>query len=401
MRLRSDLTFLPLDDEIVVFSEQTQSLVGLNASAAHIAQQVQAGASVSSITRELAENGAASIDEAASWISATLDALHSHGMTVDGPLPESDAESESRSQQERQAGRIATMPPYSPIEAVAERRYRLLDCVALVRFAMPGQAEAVDAVLGHLTVGSDAGQTHIIEINGLILGSRGSVRSNIYCDGSAVDFTTGLHRLAPTVKSLLWKLAVNQYAFLFYIHAGVVGTGNRCILLPAAAGSGKSSLTAALVHRGYRYLSDEVALIEPTTFRVPPVPLAVCVKSTGLDLMSRYFPHIRDLMGHQRVDGKKVRYVPPAPPTIQAGGALVSHIVFPRYDADAVTEVRPIARAAALRRMMGECWACGHLDRTNVTELIRWIGRIDCYELPFSSLERAADLVQQVAPLEP
>jgi Coenzyme PQQ synthesis protein D (PqqD) len=399
MRLRSDLTFLPLDDEVVAFSEETQSLVGLNASAAYIAQQLDAGAPLSVVTRELAKSGMISPEEAASWVAATLDALRSHGLIADGPRPGPTDSADIRAQQQLHARRVATMPPYSPVAPVAERRYRLLDSVALMRFAAVGQAEAVDTVLGHLATGESAEPTFHIEVQAQVLGSRGSVRSNIYCDKSPVDFTTGLHRLAPTVKSLLWKLAVDRYNYLFYIHAGVVGTGDRCILLPAAAGSGKSSLTAALVHRGYRYLSDEIALIEPTTFRVPPVPLALCVKGTGWQLMSRYFPKLRALMGHQRMDGKRVRYVPPDPSTIQASGALVSHIVFPRYRAEAATEMRPIARAAALRRLMSECWACGHLDSANVSELIRWIGRIDCYELTFASLEKAVDLVQQVAPI--
>ena len=398
MRLRSDLTFLPLDDEVVAFSEEAQCLVGLNTSAAHVARQVNAGAPRSDIERELTQIGV-SAQEAAQWVSVTLDALRSHGMAADGPLPEPSGLAEVRSSQESQARRVATMPPYSPIEAAAERRYRLLNCVALVRFGTAGQAEAVDAALGHLATGSTAEPAVVIEIQALVLGSRGSVRSNIYCDERPVDFTTGLHRLAPTVKSLLWKLAIDRYEFLFYIHSGVVGTGGRCVLLPAAAGSGKSSLTAALVHRGYRYLSDEVALIEPRTFRVPAVPLALCVKGTGWQLMSRYFPNLRTLMGHQRADLKRVRYVPPDPATIQTEGALVSHVVFPRYDAEAATEIRPIARSEALRRLMSECWACGHLDSTNVTELVRWIGRIDCYELTFASLETAADLVQRVAPL--
>jgi len=400
MRLRSDLSFLPLDDEVVVFSEETQSLVGLNASAAYIAQQVNAGMPSSSIARELADNGMTSAAAAESWIATTLEALRDHGMAADGARSQSSGSAATEALQQHQARRIATMPPYKPLEAVAERRYRLLDCVALMRFAMAGQAEAVDAVLGHLSVDSSAEPSIVVEVHATILGSRGSVRSNIYCDERPVQFTTGLHRLAPAVKVLLWERAIDRYNFLFYIHAGVVGTADRCILLPATAGSGKSSLTAALVHRGYRYLSDEVALIKPNTFLVAPVPLAVCVKRAGWDLMSRYFPHIRDLMGHQRMDGKEVRYIPPAPDAIQKSAAHVSHIVFPRYDASAITELRPVARSAALGRMMNECWACGHLDRTNVQELIRWIGQIDCYELPFASLEDAVDLVQQVAPLE-
>ena len=131
------------------------------------------------------------------------------------------------------------------------------------------------------------------------------------------------------------------------------------------------------------------------------MPLAVCVKSTGVDIMRRYFPDILAVRSHQRMDGKFVRYLRPAAATLQTGSALVSHMVFPRYTASAATEIHPIARSAALRRMMSECWACGPLDRANITELIRWIGQIECYELTFSSLERAADLVQQVAPLKP
>jgi len=397
MRLRPDLSFLPLDDEMVVFSEETQSLVGLNASAAYIAQQVKAGRTPSTIARELAGNGTTSPEEARNWIATTLEALRSHGMAADGPLPEPSPGAQIDSQQQSQ--RIAAMPPYSPVEALAERRYRLLDTVALMRFAMVEQAEAVDAALGHLAVDRRAEPNILVEIDAVILGSRGSVRSNIYCDGKPVQFATGLHRLAPPVKALFWERAVDRYKFLFYIHAGVVGTGNKCILLPAAAGSGKSSLTAALVHRGYRYLSDEVALIKPNSFLVPPVPLAVCLKSTGWDVMSRYFPQLGQLMRHQRMDTKVVRYIAPNPAAIQQTDAQVSHIVFPRYDANTVTEIRRIARSAALRRMMSECWAAGHLDRTNVADLIRWIAQIDCYELPCASLEHAADLLEQLAPL--
>jgi hypothetical protein len=401
MRLRPDLSFLPLDDEVVVFSEEAQSLLELNASAAYIAEQATAGTPPSIIARELANNGTTSLEEAANWVTATLEALRSHGMAADGSLPESSVSAELQLEQDQQARRIAMMPPYSPVAAVAERRYRLLDTVALMRFAMVGQAEAVDAVFGHLATESSAEPTLLVEIHASVGGgSLGTVRSYIYCDGSPVEFTTGLHRLAPVVKSLLWSLAVTRYDFLFYIHAGAVGRGDKCILLPAAAGSGKSSLTAALVHRGYRYLSDEVALIEPATFRVPPVPLALCVKSTGWRVMLRYFPDLRARMSHERTDGKLVRYIPPAASTIQVASALVSHIVFPRYVAGAATELRPITRSVALRRLMSECWARGHLDRENVTELIRWIGQIDCYELTFASLARAADLIAQVAPVE-
>jgi hypothetical protein len=35
------------------------------------------------------------------------------------------------------------------------------------------------------------------------------------------------------------------------------------------------------------------------------------------------------------------------------------------------------------------------LDQDNVRELIRWIGKIECYSLTFSSLDEAVALVEQ------
>src|SRR5205807_580535 len=135
--------------------------------------------------------------------------------------------------------------------------------------------------------------------------------SYIYRNGVPTASAPRLSYLGPIVKSAIWQLAVNAYPFLFYLHAGVVSTGSGCVLLPAAPGSGKSSLTAALTHRGYGYFSDEIALISRDTFLVPPVPLAICVKESGWALIGRYYPELFNAWPHHRYDGKDVRYLPP------------------------------------------------------------------------------------------
>jgi hypothetical protein len=182
---------------------------------------------------------------------------------------------------------------------------------------------------------------------------------------------------------------------LLDLHAGVVARDGRCILLPAEAGSGKSSLTAALTHRGFDYYSDEVALIDRRTFCVPPVPLAVCVKSTGWGIMSRYYPQIADLPTHRRDDGKVVRYVLPPSNAQQQRPAPVSHIFFPLYSQQGPSKLEPLARSEAFARLMTQCLALRQrLDQDNVGRLIDWIAGIDCYALTFSSLEEAVALVE-------
>lgn len=399
IRLRPGLTFLPLDDEVVVFSEEVQCLIGLNASAALVVRRIQAGASDSTIETDLVSQGGVPPEEAARWIKSVLDALGSHGLLSNRPAVTPRAAEVW--DEEKFLARVASeMPPYAPVKPAAEQRYRLLDTCALIRFGHLAQRRMVNAVIGHLATDDDCAPTVTLEIQATLLENQ-HLRSDLYRNGEPVGYASRLSSLGPVVKSTFWSTAINAYEFLFYIHAGVVGTGGSCVLLPAAPGSGKSSLTAALTRRGFGYFSDEVALIKPGTFQVPPMPLAFCIKSTGWELMFRYYPEIASVPMHNRDDGKRVRYVAPPPGAVQRKSAAVSHIIFPRYDKAGPTELKPLARSEALGRLMSECLALRQrLDQDNVRELLRWIGGLDCYALNFSSLDEAAELVAQVTAYE-
>jgi hypothetical protein len=392
MRLRANLALLPLDGDVVVFSEETQHLLSLNPPAALVFRELQKGTPSSIMPHALAVEGLVASEEAGQWVTSTLDAFRSCGIIEDGPvapvastpLPGHDAET---------ASPAANCAPYAAFEAVTEQRYRLLETCALIRFGHLAQVRLVRSVIGHLATDDPVSPTIVIDINAKML-DNGHLRSDVYRDGVAVGRAPRLSEMAPIVKAALWQSAINAHDFLFYLHAGVVGTGASCVLLPAAAGSGKSSLTAALVHRGFRYFSDEVALIEPLTFHVSPMPLAMCIKSTGWDLMARYYPEIFSLPVHVRCDGKVLHYIPPPAVAAEQIPMPVGHIIFPRYEQDASTRLERVKRSEALGRLMGECLALRQrLDHENVRQLVGWIAGIECYELTFSSLETAAQLV--------
>jgi hypothetical protein len=396
--LRPGLAFFPLDDALVVFSETSQSLVGLNATAAFIVGKLREGVPASHLAAALVAEKNVGAEDAPRWVDATLDGLRSQRLLSGGPpLPPAPVE-------EPPCDRVldrrrAALPPLAAFEPAAEVRYRLLGTCALIRYGHWAQRRQVDAVIGHLCCDAPDEPTLVIDITADFPES-GHLASNIYCDGKAENQALQLSRLGPMVKSALWLSAVNAHDFILDLHAGVVGAGGRCILLPAAAGSGKSSLTAALTHSGLGYYSDEVALIEPDTFQVPPVPLAVCVKDTGWDLMSRFYPQIPDLRIHRRDDGKVVRYVAPSTTAIQKEPAQVSHIFFPRYAAGEQTQLLALSRSEALARLMDQCLALRmRMDGNSVGELVRWIAQIDCYALSFSSLDEGVGLVRSTARL--
>src|SRR4029077_16147035 len=85
-RLDSDLLCLPLDDDFVIFSERTQSLLSLNASAAMVVEKLRNGTPSANLVDELVALELAPRDEAVKWVSSTLQALSAHGMLLDHPV---------------------------------------------------------------------------------------------------------------------------------------------------------------------------------------------------------------------------------------------------------------------------------------------------------------------------
>lgn len=393
--LRPDLAFFPLENDLVVFSESAQKLVGLNATAAFLVQKLRQGKPAAALPDLLVAEFGAPAQEAAQWVDATLEALHGHGL-LDNGVPVAPV---GPSEIERAIERMrALVPPMiEPFEPKVEAHYRLLDTHAVVRCSSDAQLRMIDAVIGHLRSDEPGAPNFVIDVQGVPWGDN-QLCSNIYSDGKPEAQAKRLSKLGPLVKSTLWITAVNRYDYLMNLHAGVVGEQGRCVLLPAAAGSGKSSLTAALTRSGLGYYSDEVALIEPGTFQVPPMPLAICVKSTGWDVMSGIWPELSSLRTHVRDDGKTVRYLAPPPASIQTRPATVSHIFFPRYAKDQDTALTPLSRSDAVTRLLGQCQAAPRrLKPRDIGEIVRWIGAIDCYALTFSSLDQAVKLVRDTA----
>lgn len=95
-----------------------------------------------------------------------------------------------------------------------------------------------------------------------------------------VDDGQPVRRAIPAVvavATVVWHL--NAIATgtrdLVLLHAGCVagdGEGDGAVLLPGGSGTGKSTLTAACLAAGLRYLSDELAAIDPHEGTVVPYP---------------------------------------------------------------------------------------------------------------------------------
>lgn len=65
---------------------------------------------------------------------------------------------------------------------------------------------------------------------------------------------------------------------LFFVHSAALEFAGKACLLVGPSKSGKSTTTLALLYEGFRYLSDEIAPVNPKTLHVYPYPRALWLR---------------------------------------------------------------------------------------------------------------------------
>jgi hypothetical protein len=368
-----------LDDDGVLFSEPRQELHRLNTAGAIIWCHMVDGLDEARIAARLQADQGLDEATASEFVAAALADWRALGL-LDGFVPPAVTAAPAAAE---------ILPPYPSAEPafVAERHYALAGVTLRYRFTDAAHAAQVHPVLAHLASGPGDGPTLDV------VGSERGVA--LYRDREPCSPYAAPDELVPMAKHLAWSSALRGRAFLLDIHAGVVACRGAAVLLPAPPGSGKSTLTAALVHAGFQFFSDEVALLQ-ADFSVRPFPLALCVKDTGLAAMAPLFPEVLDLPLHRRGDGKRVAYLPPRRASLPqpTQGCPVRSIIFPRYQAGAPTSCRKLARAEALQRLLGQCLiVAGHLDAATVRRLVGWVASVPCAELVYDALSEAVAAV--------
>ena len=100
--------------------------------------------------------------------------------------------------------------------------------------------------------------------------------------GGEVARAEKLEALLPVLEADLRLFIAERARGRVFVHAGVVGWGERAIVIPGRSYAGKTTLVAALVQAGAVYFSDEYAVLDRHGFVHPyPKPLSVRDAVTG------------------------------------------------------------------------------------------------------------------------
>ena len=198
---------------------------------------------------------------------------------------------------------------------------------------------------------------------------------------------------------LNWCVSSHIHHYLI-VHAAVVAKQGYAMIMPAPPGSGKSTLCAGLVNRGWRLLSDELTLIDPATGEVIPLPRPVSLKNQSIEVIRQFATDaIIGRSVRDTIKGTVAHMKPPSDSVAQADiRAIPAWIVFPKYQAKTPARLEPHAKARAFMHMAGNAFNYSLLGALGFNTLANVIERCSCYDFIYSSLDEAAVLFSDLKP---
>jgi HprK-related kinase A len=195
-----------------------------------------------------------------------------------------------------------------------------------------------------------------------------------------------------------WCVSHRAHSWLI-IHAAVLERHGRAIILPAPPGSGKSTLCAALVTRGWRLLSDEMTLVRLDDGAVLPLPRPVSLKNESIAIIRAYAPDAVFSPPVENTNKGTVAHLKAPPASIARAdeAARPAFIVFPRYEAGAPLTLAPMGKARAFMGVAENAFNYQVLGRRGFTALGQLIDATTAFEFRYSKLDEAVQLFERLA----
>jgi HprK-related kinase A len=222
----------------------------------------------------------------------------------------------------------------------------------------------------------------------------------VYRGGSRVGRTTHHWEVFRFLECQLDFLLADRVDQALLLHSGAVARGNTGVLLPGPSGSGKSSLSLALVQSGCRYFSDEIGVVDPDTSELLPFPKPVNIKNTSIfpDLAQR-----PDLwLGPDNFQTPGVWYLHPEDlsPGSLGSQATVQYIIFPTYQSGQTSQLVPLDPGAALKELITNSINLPALGNRGFHGLASLARQARCFSLESGDLVESVELINRLIDTE-
>ena len=193
--------------------------------------------------------------------------------------------------------------------------------------------------------------------------------------------------------SMNWCISMHAHHYLL-LHSAVIEREGCAVIMPAPPGSGKSTLCAGLVNRGWRLLSDELALISLIDASITPLGRPISLKNQSIDIIRNFVPGaVFSRVVHDTSKGSVSLLKVPAE-TLQRmqETARPRWVIFPKYVTGSAPKLTAKSKANSMLELGRNSFNYMVLGLKGFEVLSQVIDASDCYDFEYSQLDDAVSV---------
>ncbi len=280
----------------------------------------------------------------------------------------------------------------SPKSLLSPVNYKTGNKIVSVYYGSERIKFAIHPLIAHLETDENKDLQHTIECfenDGLLISKYNGKIVEAFRTSDVEYFTGGVRQL---MYSILYNTGYNNWMSM--LHASGITAGNRAILFSAAAGSGKSTISAILKAHGYGFLSDDF-IATGKNGNAFAFPAAISIKEGSVKTLSEFYPELTNVQTVQTFIGKSVKYIPVFNLINEwKKGTPVTAFVFVQFSKSGEFIFENVKKTDALQLLLKETWV--NPEPEIVTRFFNWIEKTPFYKLQYSQTQQALDAVKQI-----
>ena len=212
----------------------------------------------------------------------------------------------------------------------------------------------------------------------------------VWRDGEPKAMTVADSYVLPYLLWEITRLLFDRSGTRVHLHGAALVRNGRAVVLAGRTRAGKSTLAAWLTHRGWGFLTDEAALIDPETLLVSPFWRPINVRRPGpLERILRDTPPGRAPEPEVLVPASTIGAL--------ASAAPLAGMAFPCFTTEEQAVLTPMSPAAALVELTQHFPGLVAGGREGFRRLARLVETVPAFTLGFHDLDDAEQVLRALA----